>query len=487
MEADGYTCPPEFSRGGRSASPPRVRMPAMSDQPAAHDRIDEMGRSVASLQEYVEMERARRMEWEHRRREREEARRAEEEARRAEEERLARKAEKQRKQEEEKMAMAKVVELQLSLRLGGICEDIRAEVRQAVTATVARNPASMITEQPAKGKEKAAEDVPSSSGLQAKSRLSPKAPSSSLSRISGRGPARDLVMERMVYLDQTRRDLSKLDYDRLRAICRNEDVNYTTKVQSIFDIADRRALLRYGEALPEPEPFVNLDNVDRHSSPEGSGDEVRGHVRFRLREMSGLSLQLVNANNVPKAQRNDRLVMLGSEISDAFNRWTNAKGQSVSCSLQELSGCMTACRMLISGGLDRREVFALKTRLDGLVLTPLDRNPSEILVIGPLLYYEGMMSLFIRNEGYVPVEGKVVTVLEAMKADLQLDGLTEFACWDKKGPTLVVATMKPPCVEEGDGRDHGDDGNDGDEGHEGGEDDDDDVGTRREGGVEWAS
>ncbi|GBG43979.1 hypothetical protein CBR_g77533, partial [Chara braunii] len=498
MEADGYICPPEFGKRGRSASPLRAQTPTMVNQPAAHNRIDEIGRSVASLQEYVEMERVRRMEREQRRREREEARRAKEEFRRAEEERRARKAEKQRKQEEEKMAMAKAVEVQLSLRLGGIREDIHTEVRRAVTATVTKNQIGTTTELPGKGKEKAVEDVPSSSEtaseveaitegtekltIQEKRKTgedlpvgdSPKVttPTKCASRKvsvrplcladrlqrnrtrvrkANRGvatrsltavkqPARDLAMERMVYLDQTRRELSKLEYDRLRAIRRDEDVNYTTKVQAIFDIADQRALLRYGEALPEPEPFVNLDNVDGHSSLPHP--RVRGHVRFRLRELPGLPPLLANANNVPKAQRNHRLMMLGSKISEAFKLWPNAKGQSVLCSIQELSKCMTACCISTSGGLDRREVFDLKTRLDGLVLTPLDWNPGETLVMCPLLYYEGMMSLFIRNDGYLPVEGKVSTVLEEMKADLELDGLTEFARWDKKG-TIGQAYAMP--------------------------------------------
>ncbi|GBG67688.1 hypothetical protein CBR_g816 [Chara braunii] len=109
MEADGFVCLPEFNRRtttspSRDCGPP----PASTVQPAT-SRIDELDRTVASMQEFVEMECARRAERELQRREREEARRAEEAARAAEEERAARKLEKQRRREEEQMKMAKGV------------------------------------------------------------------------------------------------------------------------------------------------------------------------------------------------------------------------------------------------------------------------------------------------------------------------------------------------------------------------------------------
>ncbi|GBG85623.1 hypothetical protein CBR_g40351 [Chara braunii] len=305
MEADGYACRAEFNRRAGTTSPPRDR----TQQPtavelAADVRLDEIGRTVASVQEFVEMA-----------------------ARVAEAERAFRKAEKLRKREEEQLAMAKVVEVQLLVRLRDIREEIRAEVCKALSSSVEKSQTK--TAVTAKGKDKviAIEDFPSTSGtsndveaitegagnlsIQEKRKRGEDTPvgcsppvttpakriskqmsirpvrlSECLQRMSTkiavRRPtkgaatkaltamkptAKDSMMELMLFLDSSQRELSKLDYDTLRAFCREEGVNYTTKVQAIFDLADRRAQLRFGEQLPEFGTF--------ESSEEGAHCEVR--------------------------------------------------------------------------------------------------------------------------------------------------------------------------------------------------------------------
>ncbi|GBG72881.1 hypothetical protein CBR_g12601 [Chara braunii] len=121
------------------------------------NRLDELDRTVASMHEFMEMESARRAKRELRRRERDEARRAVEATRAAEEERASRKLEKQRKREEEQMMMVKVVEVQLSMNLGDIREEIKAEVRKAVADTMI----TMVVT--GKGKQAVAKDLSSSS------------------------------------------------------------------------------------------------------------------------------------------------------------------------------------------------------------------------------------------------------------------------------------------------------------------------------------
>ncbi|GBG60685.1 hypothetical protein CBR_g12421 [Chara braunii] len=302
MEADGYVCPAEFNRRTGAPSPPKDRaQPPLAVDAATQNRLEELGRTVASVQEFVEMERARRVEREQRGRERDEARLVEEAARAAEVERAVRKAEKLRKREEEQLAMAKAVEVQLSVRLGDIREEIKTEVRKALSSSLVKQQLTEIAT--TKGKEKVVtiEDLSSTSGtssevevitegtgnlsLQEKrkrgddvpvgdsppvtilakrtskrSSIRPVRLSECLQRtrtkISVRRPARceatkaltalkpparDTMMERMLFLDNTQRELSKLDYDTLRAICRDEGVNYATKVQAIFDVAYPRA------------------------------------------------------------------------------------------------------------------------------------------------------------------------------------------------------------------------------------------------------
>ncbi|GBG71601.1 hypothetical protein CBR_g9017 [Chara braunii] len=406
MEAEGHTCPTEFDRRG-GVSPPRAfRQPtAVQEDPAARAQLEELGRNMASMQEFIEMERARHAERELRRQEREAARIAEEKVVAAEAERAARKVEKLRRKEEEQLAMAKAVEVQLSLRLGDIRDEIKIEVRRVVAGSVVKNLTSTQVTTIAKEKGKAVEDLPSSSGTtseieaitegaenltiqdkrkrevdtpvgdsppvttpakrvskrqvirpvrlserlqRTRTRISVRKSARTKAMTAMKAPARDTMVERMLYLDNTRRELSRMDCDQLRAICREEAVPYATKVQAIFDIADRRAVLQFGDLRVNQGALVNPEEAAAHSC-------------------------------------------------------------------------------------DRRTVLEVKQHLDGLALMPLDRNPGETLVICPRLYYEGMMDLFIRNPGYVAVDESTTGILARMKTELRDQGLLEFARWDRKG------------------------------------------------------
>ncbi|GBG70477.1 hypothetical protein CBR_g6606 [Chara braunii] len=154
-EADGYICPAELYCRGRSVSPRRANAATIQRSPSidskTSSKLEELGQSVATLREFVDLEMAQRNEKEKKRREREEASVREEEERRAEAAKAARKAEKLRKREEEQLEMAKAVEMQLTLRLSSIWDDIRNEIRRAVGETV-------------KGKAKLVEERPSTSG-----------------------------------------------------------------------------------------------------------------------------------------------------------------------------------------------------------------------------------------------------------------------------------------------------------------------------------
>ncbi|GBG83178.1 hypothetical protein CBR_g36794 [Chara braunii] len=206
------------------------------------------------------------------------------------------------------MKMAKVVEARLSLRLGDIREEIKIKVCKSVAGTVVKSQTKTVVNNAGKGKEIAVEEVPSSSGTTSEvDAITKRTGSLSTQEKRKRGdvetpvgdsppiitpaklsnkwavirpirlfdrlpctrtricvrkrgvaakaltavkrPAPDVIMERMIFLDNTRRELSKMDYDTLRSICRDKGVNYATKVQTIFDIADRRAWLRFGAEL----------------------------------------------------------------------------------------------------------------------------------------------------------------------------------------------------------------------------------------------
>ncbi|GBG68375.1 hypothetical protein CBR_g2918 [Chara braunii] len=356
-ERDGYACPPEFDRRGRSISPKRSYGAPLHRSPSADSKtvskLEELGERVATLKEFVELEKVRREEKEKKRLAREEARKKELEAVQreaeecvAEEARCLRKLEKQRRREEEQLAMTKAVEMQLAVRLSKIQEEIKSEVRKVVE------------------KGKAKEEQPP-------------------------------LLERQV-------NLVRWKYAR----------------------AEVSACICAG--LPYP--------------------RVRGHVQFRLQELDGVPELLGNAKNFPKPARGDRLLSLRKEVEVAFDSCPNIKGQRVTCSMAELAVCVQD-RSEVNGCLGQDVVREWGKALQGLVLTPLDRNPGVTMVMCPHLYFEGMMGLFIRSGGYSIVTDDASKVLLDMKDDLRDANLTDFARWNKKGSigqAYVIPKQKDP-------------------------------------------
>ncbi|GBG76797.1 hypothetical protein CBR_g23012 [Chara braunii] len=83
-----------------------------------------------------------------------------------------------------------------------------------------------------------------------------------------------------------------------------------------------------------------------------------------------------------------------------------------------------------------------QSRFDGLVFTPLDRNPGETVVMCPKINYEAMMDMFIRSTGYTIITSDEKVVLLEIKEDMKAAGLQQFVRWDNKG-TLDSAYVIP--------------------------------------------
>ncbi|GBG68639.1 hypothetical protein CBR_g3180 [Chara braunii] len=238
-------------------------------------------------------------------------------------------------QSEEQLAMAKAMEVQLSVRLGDIREEIKTKVRKVLTSTMLKSQVTTTVNTKDKGKAVGVEEPPSASETSSEveaitegtgklsirekrkrgedtpvedsplvvtpaKRTSKRTGVHSLRlserlqqtrtkiavRRSTRGTAtktrtamkpltRDMMIERMVFLDNARRELSTLDYDTLRRICREEGVSYSTKVQAIFDVADRRAQAICGESLPDFGVSENLEDQAAQSGNDDNDDEGR--------------------------------------------------------------------------------------------------------------------------------------------------------------------------------------------------------------------
>ncbi|GBG63667.1 hypothetical protein CBR_g38979 [Chara braunii] len=113
--------------------------------------------------------------------------------------------------------------------------------------------------------------------------------------------------------------------------------------------------------------------------------------------------------------------------------WANWRGPRPMVSRGDAEACLTGEPDAKTRFLDLREVHRLKARLDGLVLTPLDRNPGDTLVLCPKVYYEAMLELFVASTGYVVTGIQEAKVMEEMRSDVEKAGLTNLVQWDKKG------------------------------------------------------
>ncbi|GBG84471.1 hypothetical protein CBR_g38755 [Chara braunii] len=316
---------------GRSVSPRQnygAQLPrSLSADSKTTSKLEELGGSVATLKEFVDQERIRRGEKERKRLAREEAKKKELEAlQREAEERLAeeahclRKLEKQRRCEEEQLAMTTAVEMQLAVRLSKIQEEIKNEVRKVVEKGKAKEeqPSSSgsasepsevevitvgtenlaTTEKRKRGEDTLVGNSPPvtmpakkqnqrasirqlrfSERLQRtrtrviwKNTRSPTGKASSAMK----PPTRNVAMERLMYLDQARRESAIADCELLRDYCRLEGVTYTTKVQVIFDLADARERVRFGLGTHSRTDSQDLEAAEEEKSSHESSDNDSG-------------------------------------------------------------------------------------------------------------------------------------------------------------------------------------------------------------------
>ncbi|GBG72827.1 hypothetical protein CBR_g12394 [Chara braunii] len=160
---------------------------------------------------------------------------------------------------------------------------------------------------------------------------------------------------------------------------------------------------------------------------------IGGHVQCRLQELDEVHPLLCNANNVPKLNHPDRGKLLMKEVLDGVKGWANFRGVPPTIGWENVTRCLTATLDTKLKCVEMNTVRELKQQLRGLVLTPLDRNPGETLVLCPKVYYEAMMELFVCSPGYAVLTESEHVLMTGMKADAKDMGLQRFVRWDNKG------------------------------------------------------
>ncbi|GBG88904.1 hypothetical protein CBR_g48516 [Chara braunii] len=127
--------------------------------------------------------------------------------------------------------------------------------------------------------------------------------------------------------------------------------------------------------------------------------KIRYDDRVKLAEVRKVVNDKIDVLGLPECMRNhpSRRRLLSKEIEEAFGHWKNRGDTVVRVTEQEVKICMTGNVESGSDFLDVEVVKATKKRFQGLVLTPLDRNPGETYVMWPYIYYEAMVENFVTN------------------------------------------------------------------------------------------
>ncbi|GBG72473.1 hypothetical protein CBR_g12048 [Chara braunii] len=111
----------------------------------------------------------------------------------------------------------------------------------------------------------------------------------------------------------------------------------------------------------------------------------------------------------------------------------NFRGTAPTISEDDVTRCMTAPADCSTRFIDVNKIKELKVRLDGLLLTPLDRNPEETLVLCPKIYFDALMELFVCSPGYIVERATKEEVKDRMRVEAKEKGILTFARWEKKG------------------------------------------------------
>ncbi|GBG82374.1 hypothetical protein CBR_g34749 [Chara braunii] len=186
-----------------------------------------------------------------------------------------------------------------------------------------------------------------------------------------------------------------------------------------------------GHTLHNQQAFASRDTATCvcAGSPHPKED---GHVCFRLCDGDTRYQRLSNANDISHPDILNRMSLLRQKVVSGFSNWYNLKGFVPDFSRFDFQVCFGEK----DDSCDRisvEEVNTVKRECDGLVLTPLDRNAGETLVMCPFVYYRAMMDSFVTNVGYRTVKDQEREVLAMVKMEVREEGLAKFARWDDKG------------------------------------------------------
>ncbi|GBG72032.1 hypothetical protein CBR_g10967 [Chara braunii] len=285
-----------------STNPRRTRSPRRGDwrresavqlDPGVKHQINELGRSVASMQQHFEEERIRKENRLRRKQEKEEEKQREEERRICEEEerafreaKAAKKGERKIREAESRAELKKDLGMQLAMQVHDM-EDKFVQHKAVGDRPPMESPAkrtpghrckqvtftgrltrarTKVIKSPGSAKRRTPVRTPLSA---AKKRMPPLTP--------GLGtPDAKSSLARYKYRNLVMVGLKQLDGNELQRICREKGIPYDGKIDAIFDIADHRTYLHFGDdqAPMGPLETIHIKDSEATKPTEDKEDEA---------------------------------------------------------------------------------------------------------------------------------------------------------------------------------------------------------------------
>ncbi|GBG77279.1 hypothetical protein CBR_g23608 [Chara braunii] len=128
-------------------------------------------------------------------------------------------------------------------------------------------------------------------------------------------------------------------------------------------------------------------------------NRLDGHVHTRITEVLGINMQICNGKNITKPAKRTGKTELRARV---FASLKATLGVRLGIEEQELQveGCI-AERTGNSGAVEEDEVKQLKWKFRQLVITQVDKNPGELVLMCPSTYQHALKKMFVYNSAYV--------------------------------------------------------------------------------------
>ncbi|GBG60811.1 hypothetical protein CBR_g12549 [Chara braunii] len=273
------------SRRGRSASPTRYDRPyqrrSNSQDPEVTSKIQELGRNLEAVTEFVKNQRAIKEEKKRRKNERAEAKMRAEEEKREKERKAAKKTEKARCEELRLAKIDKSVDLKVSIKISELCEKLEAKFILAPPSGRKDKGKQKATSESSGGSSFEIES--SGSGTDQKSDfLTPRLTKSkrkiktrlSLIVEKMKTPVAGGTVAKLRYRNQVMEEIKGLDATKLQTICKEEGIWYAGKIDAIFDIASHCTRLNFDEVTHRKEEVIKItEEVEDDTTVDEPEDE----------------------------------------------------------------------------------------------------------------------------------------------------------------------------------------------------------------------